>query len=363
MLGHDNRVRVSIVAPCYNEAAGLREFHRRASDASEAVLGAKRAGGHGWEIILVDDGSRDRTWDVISELTDIDPCVLGVRLMRNHGHQLAVTAGLSLARGERVLLIDADLQDPPELLARMMRMMDEGAEVVYGQRTRRNAESVFKRATAAGFYRLLGRMSGTPIPRDTGDFRLMSRRVVDALASMPERQRFIRGMVSWVGGRQIALPYERQGRHAGTTAYPLRKMAVFAVDAITSFSTAPLRLASWLGVAAAALAVALLLYTLWRWEQGSTVAGWSSTMTAITMFGAVQLIVLGILGEYVGRLFEEVKARPLFLVDTVLAGRNAHALPTDFARLSPDARRHMMDAIWQENAANQNIPRPTALAS
>lgn len=361
MLGHDNRVRVSIVAPCYNEAEGLREFHRRASAAAEAVLGAEH-GGPGWEVILVDDGSRDPTWDVISELAGIDGRVLGVRLMRNHGHQLAVTAGLSLARGERVLLIDADLQDPPELLAGMMRMMDEGAEVVYGQRTRRNAESVFKRATAAGFYRLLGRLSGTPIPRDTGDFRLMSRRVVEVLAAMPERQRFIRGMVSWVGGRQVALPYERHGRHAGSTAYPLRKMAAFAVDAITSFSTAPLRLASWLGVAAAVLSMPLLLYTLWRWSQGGTVAGWSSTMAAITLFGAVQLIVLGILGEYVGRLFEEVKARPLFLVDTVLAGRNARALPTDFARLSPDARRDVMEAIRREDAANQNAPRPTVLA-
>lgn len=357
MLGQHNRVRVSIVAPCFNEAEGLREFHRRVSAAAAAVP-AKDQGHSGHEIVLVDDGSRDATWEVIADLAEIDPQVVGVRLMRNHGHQLAVTAGLSLARGERVLLIDADLQDPPELLPKMMRTMDEGADVVYGQRTRREAETLFKRATAAGFYRLLGRLSGTPIPRDTGDFRLMSRRVVDALAAMPERQRFVRGMVSWVGGRQEALPYERQARHAGVTSYPLKKMIAFAVDAITSFSTAPLRLASWLGVAAAALSMPLLAYTLWRWAQGGTVAGWSSTMAAITLFGAVQLIVLGILGEYVGRLYQEVKARPLFLVDTVLAGRSAHALPTDFSRLSPDARRDMWTAIRQDGAANQNAPRP-----
>lgn len=355
MLRQDDRIRVSIVAPCYNEAENLREFHRRASAAAVTALGDGHRAAE-YEIVLVDDGSRDATWDVISELTGIDPCVVGVRLMRNHGHQLAATAGLSLARGERVLLIDADLQDPPELLAPMSRVMDEGAEVVYGQRTRREGETVFKRATAAGFYRLLGRLSGTPIPRDTGDFRLMSRRVVDALAAMPERQRFIRGMVSWVGGRQVPLPYERQARHAGTTGYPLRKMVAFALDAITSFSTAPLRLASWLGVAAAGLAVPLLAYTLWRWAQGGTVAGWSSTMAAITLFGAVQLIVLGILGEYVGRLFQEVKARPLFLVDTVLAGRSAHALPTDFSRLSPGAQQGLWTAMRQDAAANQNVP-------
>ena len=361
MVEQDGRVRVSIVAPCYNEADGLREFHRRASAAAEAVLGtAHPAPAH--EIVLVDDGSRDATWQVISELAETDPHVVGVRLMRNHGHQLAVTAGLSFARGGRVLLIDADLQDPPELLEPMMRAMDEGADVVYGRRTRRDAESLFKRATAAGFYRVLGLLSGTAIPRDTGDFRLMSRRVVDALAAMPERQRFIRGMVSWVGGRQVALPYERQARHAGASHYPLRKMVAFAIDAITSFSTAPLRLASWLGVAAGALAVVLLLYTLVRWTQGGVIAGWTSTMAAIALFGAAQLIVLGILGEYMGRLFQEVKARPLFLVDTVLSNRSAHAMPTEFSRLSPGARRDVWAAIRQEDAANEAAPLPTVRA-
>jgi dolichol-phosphate mannosyltransferase len=361
MLEQNSSLRISIVAPCYNEAEGLREFHRRVSDSARAALAGDRTG-TGYEIVLVDDGSRDATWDVISELAEADPRVVGVRLMRNHGHQLAVTAGLSLARGERVLLIDADLQDPPELLTDMMRTMDRGAEVVYGQRTRREAETLFKRATASGFYRLLSRISGTPIPRDTGDFRLMSRRVVDVLSAMPERQRFIRGMVSWVGGRQVALPYERHARHAGSTSYPLRKMIAFALDAITSFSTAPLRLASWLGVAAASLSLPLLAYTLWSWAQGGTVAGWSSTIAVVTLFGAVQLIVLGILGEYVGRLFQEVKARPLFLVDTVLAGRSAHVLPADFSRLSPEARRDVWTAIQQDGAANQNAPRPAAWA-
>jgi hypothetical protein len=211
-----------------------------------------------------------------------------------------------------------------------MAAMDAGADVVFGQRTSREAETWFKRTTASLFYRLLAQLATEPIPRDTGDFRLMSRRVVDVLAAMPERQRFIRGMVCWVGGRQVALPYERHARHAGTSKYPLRKMARFALDAITSFSTIPLRLASYLGIAATALASLLLLFTLWRWLTGATVVGWASLMTAIVLFSAVQLIVLGIMGEYIGRLLQETKARPLFLVDTVLAGQQRHALPMDF---------------------------------
>nr|WP_256476324.1 glycosyltransferase family 2 protein [Siccirubricoccus soli] len=329
---------VSIVAPCYNEAECLREFHRRAAAAARASCGES------FEIVLVDDGSRDATWSIIEALAEADPHVVGVRLMRNHGHQLAASAGLSLARGDRVMLIDADLQDPPELLAPMMARMDAGADVVFGQRGVRHAETWFKKASASAFYRLLSNLAAVPIPRDTGDFRLMRRRVVDALVSMPERQRFIRGLVSWIGGRQEALVYERQARHAGTSKYPLRKMIRFAVDAITGFSIGPLRVATYLGLFAAGLALLLLAYTLWQWAAGDTVAGWSSVMTAIVLFGAVQLIVLGIQGEYVGRLFQEAKARPLFLIDRVVTAGNERALPAEFCSLAPTAQREVWEA-------------------
>ena len=352
MTHYSSPPRVSIVAPCYNEQACLAEFHARASAAAIAAAGTSH------EIVMVDDGSSDDGWAIMIALAERDPHLVVVRLMRNHGHQLAATAGLSLARGERVMLIDADLQDPPELLVPMMLLMDDGAEVVYGQRTRREAETWFKRISAAAFYRLLGKLSGTPIPRDTGDFRLMSRRVVEVLGAMPERQRFLRGMVSWVGGRQVPLPYERQARHAGVSKYPLSKMIRFAADALTSFSTSPLRVATWFGLGAAGLAVLLLGYSLLRWMQGETVSGWSSLMAAMAGFAAAQLIVLGIIGEYLGRLFQEVKGRPLFVVDQVVAGQASLVLPTDFARLPPQARQATWEAIRQ--AANSDLAESNA---
>lgn len=344
---------VSIVAPCYNEAECLREFHQRAGAAAQTCCG------NSYEIVLVDDGSRDDTWALIDSLAVADPHVVGVRLMRNHGHQLAASAGLALARGERVMLIDADLQDPPELLGSMMTLMDQGADVVFGQRTARQAESWFKKATAYVFYRLLSRLATVPIPRDTGDFRLMRRRVVDVLVAMPERQRFLRGLVSWIGGRQVALRYERQSRYAGRSKYPLRKMIQFAVDAITGFSVGPLRYATYLGLIAAALALLLMAYTFWRWAAGGTVVGWSSTMTAIVLFGAVQLIVLGIQGEYVGRLFQEAKARPLFLIDRVVAAGTERTLPMEFCRLPPGMQREVWEAArTAEVAAPANDAMP-----
>jgi glycosyltransferase involved in cell wall biosynthesis len=358
MIFDSNAPAVSIVAPCYNEADCLGEFHRRA--AAAAQMNCDEA----YEIVLVDDGSRDNTWDLIAGIATADPHVVGVRLMRNHGHQLAASAGLALARGQRVMLIDADLQDPPELLAPMMKLMDGGADVVFGQRGARHAESWFKKASASGFYRLLSRLAAVPIPRDTGDFRLMRRRVVDALVAMPERQRFIRGLVSWIGGRQVALVYERQARHAGSSKYPLRRMIRFAVDAITGFSIGPLRAATYLGLAAASLALLLMGYTLWQWVAGDTVAGWSSVMTAIVLFGAVQLIVLGIQGEYVGRLFQEAKARPLFLIDTVMAESTERALPMEFCTMAPRAQREIWDAVRSAKVAHAHgVPSGQAHAS
>lgn len=330
---------LSIVAPCHNEEEGLREFCRR------AVATARSIAGNAFEVVLVDDGSTDGTWDVIASLASEIPQVLGVRLMRNHGHQLAATAGLAASRGERVLLIDADLQDPPELLLMMMPIMDRGADVVYGQRVRREGESWFKLASASLFYRLLSRLASVAIPRDVGDFRLMRRRVVDILLSMPERDRFIRGMVSWIGGRQVALPYERDARFAGTTKYPLRKMINFAIDAITSFSTVPLRVSTWLGMVTAACAILLLAYTLLRWLEGETIVGWSSIMAAITAFSAIQLICIGIIGEYIGRLVQENKRRPMFMIESLVTGDRSMEMAGDFAEMNAAGKRREIERL------------------
>jgi dolichol-phosphate mannosyltransferase len=331
--GADVKTKLSIVAPCYNEAEGLSEFCRRAKAAAEAVAGGS------FEIILVDDGSSDNTWGVISGLAADIPQVLGVKLLRNHGHQLAATSGLAVARGERVLLIDADLQDPPELLAEMMAIMDQGADVVYGQRSERKGETKFKLITASVFYRLLTRLTSISIPQDTGDFRLMKARIVHILLNMPERHRFIRGMVSWIGGRQVALRYTRDARYAGATKYPLRKMIRFAIDAITSFSIIPLRVSAWMGLISAVFAVGLLIYTLVQWFEGNVITGWSSIMAAVSALSAIQLIALGTLGEYVGRLVQEHKRRPMFMIDCVVQGEVTSELPDDFSELDTASRR------------------------
>ncbi|MGF0537106.1 glycosyltransferase family 2 protein [Agrobacterium sp. ES01] len=317
-------LELSVVAPCYNEEDGLVEFCRRALAAAAA---ASTDGAY--ELVLIDDGSSDSTWSLISEQASLHPQIVGIRLMRNHGHQLAASAGLAHARGNRVLLIDADLQDPPELLLLMMPIMDGGADVVYGQRAVRRGETWFKRATASAFYRMLSWLSETDIPKDAGDFRLMSRRVVDVVLSMPERDRFLRGLVSWVGGRQVPVIYERDARFAGDSHYPLRKMLRLALDAVTSFSTKPLRIASWCGVVTAAFAMLLLAYTLWQWISGATVSGWASLMVVLTTFSAVQLLTLGILGEYLGRLVQQTKARPLYLVDEIVCHNEVTTNPRD----------------------------------
>jgi len=331
--------RVSVVAPCYNEEESLAEFCRRSSRACVAAVGQS------YQIVLVDDGSRDGTWPIIESLSDRDPHVVGVRLFRNHGHQLAATAGLALARGNRVLLIDADLQDPPELLSAMMSLMDQGADVVYARRTSRDGESWFKLATASLFYRLLSSLTEVTIPRDTGDFRLMTRQVVDILNLMPERHRFLRGMVSWIGGRQVALDYERQARFAGSSKYPLGKMVRFAVDAITSFSIKPLRLAVWLGASVSLLAFMLLFYAVFRWITGDVVPGWASSLISTSLFAGTQLLVLGIFGEYLGRVVEDLKQRPLFLVGAVRAGGQTRALPAEFSRTAPAQRQEVLATL------------------
>jgi polyisoprenyl-phosphate glycosyltransferase len=309
--GSDPHPRLSIVAPCYNEEACLPEFHRQASAAARAAVGED------YEIVLVNDGSRDRTLVVMQALAASDPHVVAVDLSRNFGHQKALSAGLQFARGDRVLAIDADLQDPPALLREMMALMDAGNDVVYGQRRRRAGETRFKTASAALFYRLLRRLTEIDIPADTGDFRLMNRRTVEVFKAMPEEFRFIRGLIAWIGLNQVPVLYDRDARYAGATAYPLRKMITFAVDAITGFSVVPLRLVSWAGVVASAASLVMFAYTVLEWLRGATVIGWASLASIVLIIGGLQLLFLGVLGEYVGRIYMESKHRPLFVVREV----------------------------------------------
>lgn len=302
---------LSVVVPCYNEEETLPELRRRLTHVCEEVMGDD------WELILIDDGSSDATRKMIASAVEEDPRIVGTFLSRNHGHQLALTAGLFQARGARILILDADLQDPPELLADMMALMDAGHDVVYGQRRSRQGETAFKKLSAAAFYRLLNKMTDTDIPVDTGDFRLMSRRALNCFLSMPERHRFIRGMVSWVGFSQVPLLYDRDKRFAGETKYPLSKMLGLTIDALTSFSTKPLRLAIWLGLIVASLSVPLLVYILSSWFAGIAVSGWASMSLIVVLLGSTQLIVVGIIGEYVGRMYMQSKGRPLFIIDEV----------------------------------------------
>jgi dolichol-phosphate mannosyltransferase len=326
------RPALSVVIPCYNEAACLELLHARVSAAATAAVGDDH------EIVLINDGSRDDSWAVMQRLSAMDPRLVAINLSRNHGHQLALTAGLDLCSGEQILIIDADLQDPPELLTDMRATMAaQAADVVYAVRRKREGETIFKKATAAAFYRVLDRVTDTPIPLDTGDFRLMSRRALDALLSLPEQARFIRGMVAWVGFRQVPFPYDRAERHAGETNYPLGKMVRLAFDAVTGFSTAPLRFASHASVILAGASLLLLIYILWGFFEGSPVQGWTSTMLVVTVLSAVQMFVLGMIGEYLGRLYIESKRRPLYLVADIAGPVKGHStLGFNAAEPSPD---------------------------
>lgn len=302
---------LSIVIPCFNEEEVITEtIHQILAFADDAK-------GMAVEIIFVDDGSKDKTLEILEFASDLDPRIKVIGFARNFGHQLAVTAGIDFSNGNAVVLIDADLQDPPNVIHQMISKWEEGYDVVYGVRTDRPGESAFKLASARAFYRLLNRLSSTPIPLDTGDFRLMDRAVVDALKAMPEKDRFIRGMVAWVGFRQCALPYRRVERFAGTSKYPLRKMLRFALDGIFSFSTKPLQMAIGFGFMSASLSLVGIFYALFlRLFTSIWVEGWTAIMIAVLFIGGVQLICLGILGEYVGRIYNEAKNRPLYIVKT-----------------------------------------------
>lgn len=308
-----NDFKLSVVVPCYNEEGGVHELYRRVSSVCQAHVCDS------YELVLINDGSRDATWRLMKELSVRDRHVVAINLSRNYGHQLALSAGLQMCRGERVFVLDADLQDPPELLSEMMARIDDGCDVVYGQRIKREGETLFKRASAYLFYRLLDRLVDIDIPPDTGDFRLMSRRAVDILNNMPEHHRFIRGMVSWIGLRQEALPYERAARFAGETKYPLSKMIRFAIDAITGFSVRPLRIASYMGILSGIATLLLLLYVLVHYFIGYSVEGWTSLAVIVLLLGSAQLFVAGVIGEYLGRLYVEAKGRPLFVIQEIVS--------------------------------------------
>jgi dolichol-phosphate mannosyltransferase len=310
---------LSIVVPCYNEQESIHACHEKLTEVLRALKDS-------YEIVYVDDGSRDKTPELLEEMHARDPHVVVVRLSRNFGHQPAVTAGLSASLGQAVVIIDADLQDPPELIPEMVKLWRSGYKVVYGIRQTRDGETPFKLWTAKAFYRVINSLSDVEIPVDTGDFRLIDRVVVDVFLQMPERHRLLRGMWSWIGFPQVGLPYQRSPRFAGETKYPLRKMLGLALDGIVSFSVVPLRLVTALGFLSAGAAFLGIVYTLWvRLLTHSWVRGWAISFVGMLFMAGVQMLCLGILGEYIGRIYTESKQRPLFIqheIRRTAAGRD-----------------------------------------
>jgi len=301
-------ITFSIIAPIYNESGSIPELHRRINQVMEGL-------GEPWELILVDDGSTDGSTELIRELARKDMHVRPVIFSRNFGHQIAVTAGWDYSRGQAVTIIDADLQDPPEVIPELIAKWREGYEVVYAVRTEREGEGWFKLATAKLFYRLIYRVTDVDIPLDAGDFRLLDRKVVDVLKSMRERYRFPRGMSAWVGFRQVGVPYRRAARFAGETKYPFKKMFRLAINAITGFSYFPLQLATYIGFISAGISIlAIPVVIIARLAGSQAFFGQATTLIAVLFLGGVQLISLGILGEYIGRLYDEAKGRPLYIV-------------------------------------------------
>jgi polyisoprenyl-phosphate glycosyltransferase len=306
------RVYLSFVVPCLNEAEGVCELHRRIDAAGRQMAGP-------FEIVIVDDGSSDGTWPTLRRLATEHPEVAAVRLSRSFGQQAALAAGLSVARGERVLTLDADLQDPPELVAEMLTKMDEGADVVHARRRSRTGESLFKRATAAAFYRVLNWLSDTRIEPDSGEFRLFSRRAVDVMLVMPERHRLLRGLAGWIGFRQAVVEYDRPPRALGKSKFPSRAMLRLATDAIAAFSTRPLRLASVLSLVCVMAAVAGAAGGAWGLTAARAWASFALGAALVCALAGMQLLALGVIGEYLGRLYPQSQARPLFIIDDVIA--------------------------------------------
>ncbi len=302
--------KVSIIVPCYNEEEVIEQCVNRL----EAVCVSLEK--YEYEIMLIDDGSRDRTLEILETLSENNPCIKLVSFSRNFGHQAAVTCGLKYVTGDAVIIIDADLQDPPELIPQMLQLWEEGNEVIYGKRKVRKGESAFKLFTAKMFYKTLNALSDVEIPRDTGDFRLVDRKVVDTINQMPEHNKFLRGLFSWIGYKQTPFEYERQERAAGKTKYPLNKMLKLATDGIVGFSTKPLRLFGTLGLLSVLVSFALLIYAMisYIWKLNDLSAGWTSIMVAITFFAGVQLLSIWIMAEYIGRIYDESKKRPEYII-------------------------------------------------
>lgn len=315
-------VCLSVVIPVFNEEEVLPETYRRLTEVMEGLS-------EPYELIFVNDGSRDRSPEILDRLAREDPRVRVIHFSRNFGHQAAITAGMDYARGEAVIVIDADLQDPPEVIPEMVARWREGYEVVYGKRARREGETFFKRFTASFFYRFLRAMTEIDIPLDTGDFRLVDRKVVEVMKLLREKNRFIRGLIAWVGFRQVALEYVRHKRFAGTTKYPLRKMLKLAWDGITAFSHKPLKVAAYFGFALSLLSFLYLLVIVVSKLLGkSTIPGWASLAVINLFFSGVILVILGIMGEYLGRIYDEAKNRPLYIVDRVTERGKGDAEPS-----------------------------------
>jgi polyisoprenyl-phosphate glycosyltransferase len=302
---------ISVVAPVFNESGTLAELHRR--------LTLTLTGLDAYEIVLVDDGSSDGSWDLLLELAARDSRLRLLRLSRNFGHQAALSAGMDAARGDAIVLMDADLQDPPEVIPQLVAKWRDGFDVVYAVRSDREGEPRLRLASISLFYRLLHRITPTSIPQNAGDFRLLSRRAADAITAMPERARFLRGMTSWIGYRQTGVPYTREARFAGESKYPARKLARLALDGITSFSTAPIKLVTGIGLALVVFCMGVLAWTLYvRLFTSDAPQGWTSVIAVVLLLGGVQLLSLGVIGQYVARIFDETKQRPLYLVDEVV---------------------------------------------
>lgn len=313
-------VRYSVVVPLYNEQEVINESYKQLKSVMDTC-------GDSYELIFVNDGSRDKTWVMACEIAQKDKNVKLIGFSRNFGHQTAITAGMDKAEGDAIIVIDADLQDPPAVMLDMIAKWKEGYQVVYGKRLKRKGETFFKKITAKMFYRTLNALTDVDMPVDTGDFRLIDRAVCDALKSLPERNRYVRGLVSWVGFKQTAVEYVREERFAGETKYPLRKMLKFAADALTSFSYKPLKMSTWLGTFIAIISFLGLLFIVGQrllFPETVTLSGWASLAVISLFFNGVVLIILGIIGEYVGRIYDEAKSRPLYIIGQTVNFEDKH---------------------------------------
>ncbi|OMF31795.1 glycosyltransferase [Paenibacillus sp. FSL H8-0548] len=304
-------LKYSVIVPMYNEEEVIEHTYERLKLVMDNT-------GEAYELIFVNDGSKDRTVELIAMICDFDPNVRLINFSRNFGHQIAISAGMDYAQGDAIIVIDADLQDPPEVILDMIAKWKEGYEVVYGKRLKRKGETVFKKLTAKLFYRTLRSLTNVDIPVDTGDFRLIDRKVCDVLRGLKEKNRFVRGLVSWVGFRQTMVEYEREERFAGETKYPLKKMIAFAIDGITSFSYKPLKIATYIGFTLSLTSFLYLLVVIFqRMFTGTTITGWASIVAVNLLFNGIILMLLGIIGEYIGRIYDESKNRPLYIVREV----------------------------------------------